>query len=462
MLATEVSQAIAKRDAGDLDPFIAQRPKLEPRVLASDDPELVASWQLAVGRTFEERGDEKLARDPLRRAAEAATTARRDDIAAHAWSELAGVLARAGELEGADNLMVAARGAATRVDRPIVAVWLELADGAIAVERGDFAGAMTKCTHAGDAAKRIGDLRGLELDAIGCVYDAQMGNSDFAGAVTSARRRKDIATALFGPDNVSVLEARRAIATALARNGDQAGAVAEWDAVLAGMEKTYGANSLEMMRTLRDYAASQSPGGAETTPKAVAAIRRAAAIADAGHPAAGEHSGILESLGYVESANHDLEASTAAYERAIAILEKLDDPMALARVLYNTADGLKEGKQCDRALPLFDRAARVAASTGQKSMMEAGALYGRGACLGRAKQWDVADDSLRRAFDQFDKLELPLFAAQARWELADQLVMRGKRAEGLAIAKAAADQLAGLPPPAEDLRKQILDWIKKP
>jgi hypothetical protein len=94
-------------------------------------------------------------------------------------------------------------------------------------------------------------------------------------------------------------------------------------------------------------------------------------------------------------------------------------------------------------------------------MMEAGALYGRGACLGADQQWAEADAALRLSIEQFDKLELYLFAAQARWELADQLVKRGKRAEGLAIAKAAAAQLAGKPPPSEDFRKQIDEWIGK-
>ena len=51
------------------------------------------------------------------------------------------------------------------------------------------------------------------------------------------------------------------------------------------------------------------------------------------------------------------------------------------------------------------------------------------------------------------------------WGLSGTLTPRllcRKRAEGLAMAKVAAEQLVGKPPPAPDLRKQILDWIKKP
>src|SRR6185436_17353447 len=76
-----------------------------------------------------------------------------------------------------------------------------------------------------------------------------------------------------------------------------------------------------------------------------------------------------ETLAFVQGALKQLDASTATYDKAIAVLEKLDDPARLSRVLYNVASGLQEAGQCERALPRFERAAKVAAETAKARMI---------------------------------------------------------------------------------------------
>ena len=170
---------------------------------------------------------------------------------------------------------------------------------------------------------------------------------------------------------------------------------------------------------------------------------------------------MLETLAYVESALQHLDRAIVAYERAIRLYEQVDDPAALARVLYNAADALKETGKCERAVPLFRRAMKVAAETGLASVLGAASLYGMGACLGDARQWAEAEAALVQSIEQLDKAGEPLFAAQSRWELAAQRAIRGQRAKALATAREATAQLAGRPPPADALRAEIDAWIAK-
>ena len=463
-LQIELAAAVALREAGHFTEFLARRDTLEPRIVASGDHETMASWFFGVYYAIEQHDDPLKSREPLRRAVEAALAARRDDIAARTWGELAVLTARASDLEAAEDLLMSARGAAARSDRPIVKVWIALAEGHVLSERGKFAEAIAKCNEALATARALGHEQDYMIEATGCVFDSQHHGGDLEGALATSRMRLARSVEFWGPSSQAELEIRRGLASVYAGLGKTAEARAEWQLALAGFEKHFGSDSLEVMWTLRDFANAQTPAGTSTTPEAVAAIRRAVTIAEARLPPAHpQRASVYEVEAYVLGAQGKLDESTAAYDKAIAVYEKHDDPMALARALYNSADALKESGKCDRALPRFARAAKVAASTGQASTFEANALYARGTCLGEAKQWAEADAALRLAIEQLDKLDddAYLFAAQARWELAEQLVKRGKREESLVIAKAALAQLAGKPPPAEAFSAEIAKWIKQ-
>ena len=462
-LAIEMATMAALREADQFEQFLARRDEIERRVLASGDQEAIADWFFSVSYMLRQVGDGALIREPMRRAAEAALAARRDDYAAHAWAELAVMTARASEIEGAENLLVMARGAAARADRPITGVWLALAEGQVALEKGAPELAIEKCRHALELARGLGLESSYLLDTSGCMFDAQLARGDLQGALAAAKTRLDRMVALYGADSPAEHEGHRSLAIAYAALGDEKNQLAEWRLALAGIEKHYGPDSAQLVWTLKDFAIAQTPGGAMSTPEALAAIKRAVAIAEKTFaPTDPQRAPLYEALAYVHGGHQNLEASIAAYDKAIAMYEKLDDPLALARTLYNSADAYKQSERCDRALPRFERAAKVAAATGSAALMEGNALYGRGACLGAAKQWVEADAALRTSIELIDKVDgQHLFGAQSRWELAEQLVKRGKKAEGLAIAQGAVALLAGKPPPAEEFAKQIAEWIEK-
>lgn len=462
-LRDKIARLRAAHAAGKYRDVTTTAPALVQDVTAAGEPAVLADVLFVLGQAQYSVGDLAGARTSLRASAEAALRARSDREAVRAWTELATVTAQIGDLDGVEDALAAARGAHARIDAtdPTPAVWLELASSRVALERGDAAASLAGCQRAQAVAIQHG-LRELAGDAATCAVDALIAADDVVKAAELAGPLAEQSEIELGPDHPHTLHALRLHASALLASGDAAGAQPLWDRVIAAYERQYGATSIELMYTLRDFANAASPGGAVSTPAALAAIERAVRIADqvlaAKDP---RHAAMLETLAYVESALQHLDRAIVAYERAIRLYEQVDDPAALARVLYNAADALKETGKCERAVPLFRRAMKVAAETGLASVLGAASLYGMGACLGDARQWAEAEAALVQSIEQLDKAGEPLFAAQSRWELAAQRAIRGQRAKALATAREATAQLAGRPPPADALRAEIDAWIAK-
>ncbi len=460
LLYAEVARAHAAYGAANYREMLAMEPSLTPRIVATGDPTMMADWFYMVGSVRMAVSDLDGARDPLRKSAEAGLRAGNDTFVAHAQSALATCLATLGELKGIDELLASARDAAVRSTNPEAPYWVDLAAARITLERGDNAASLETCRGIAERAERSG-LTTFADEAHGCMIDAQMTAGDMPGAIVTGTAMLDERTKRLGEDHPSTLQTVRSLAVATGVNGDQATAKRHWDRAFRGTERVYGAESIEMMETLRDFATSQSPGGATSTPEAGAAMTRAVQIAEKVlAPSDPKRAAIHEAHAYVEGALGHRVESGAAWKAAIAAYEKLDDPLGLARALYNAADQLKIAGRCDQAMPLFRRAARLA-NESKAAAMEAATLGSVGACLGSTKQWAEAELALNASIQQLDSLGMTAFAAQNRWELADQLVKRGQKAKGIAIAKAAADQLTGKPPPATELQKQILEWIAK-
>lgn len=300
------------------------------------------------------------------------------------------------------------------------------------------------------------------LDARRCLYDAYINNNQPVKAVEAARAMYDTALRTLGPDHPETIESLRVLAGAIGTTGDLKAARPLWDQAFAAIAHSEGPDSIDMMNALHDYALSLSPGAATSTPEALDAIERAVAIAEKRFPVQNAQRGaMLEMLAAAQSGLEHHAEAIAAYDKAIAVYEKLDDPAPLARCLYNEADELKAIQQCDRAMPLYARATKVAEETGRLGQIAGASEYGRGACLGAAHDWDAAQTALEHSISQLDQLGAPVFAAQSRWELADQLVQRGQRARGVALEKEAVAQLEGQPPPADQLSAQISAWLAK-
>lgn len=459
-LDAELATAHVLLAAGRESELLQLRTTLEPRVLATGDQELVADWFFDVGKAQIGIGNTVEAKVPLRRSAEAAGLARRDELAARAWSELAEITASDGDVDGADNLAIMARGAALRSEVPRTRIWTVLSEARIALERGELEASLAKCKEGIALAESVLDGSRFLDDGLACMLDAQVAIPDGPGAIATGKRKLALDEATQGPDHPQSIDAVSSIAIGYSLTGDQAAAAPYWNRALAGTERLYGPDGLETMNKLRDFATSQTPQGTTTTPRARETIRRAAAIADAKLAANDpRRAQIYEAFAYVEAAAHDYTAASAAYDNVIRVYEQLHDPLALSHVLFNAADTLREGKRCDLAMPLLQRAELIAAPTGDKLVMAASVQYATGACLGAARQWAAAELALHRSISGFDKLEDLTRSAQSSWELAAQLVTRNQRAKGLALAKAAVAQLSGRPAPADALAKEIAHWI---
>ncbi|HSN30436.1 MAG TPA: tetratricopeptide repeat protein, partial [Kofleriaceae bacterium] len=385
-----------------------------------------------------------------------------DELAARSCAELSRYSAQAGDLKAADDqLMIARASAARRADHPRIALRVDLAGGHIEIERAEHAKGAEICQRTLAAATQLADAD-LITESQSCLYDAYINNNEPAKALVAARAMHDEALRAHGPDHPETVQSLLTVANAVAATGDHAAAKPLWDEVFAAVARVDGADSLDMMDALHDFALSQTPSGATSTPEALDAIQRAVAIAEKRFPPDNPQRGaMLEMLASAQGGLEHHEAAIAAYEKAIAVYEKLDDPSALARCLYNEADELKQTNHCDRAMPLYARATKVAEETGRLGQIAGASEYGRGACLFAAHEPDEAQQALEHSIAQLDSLGAPLFAAQSRWELADELVQRGQRAKGLALAKQAVAQLAGQPEPAAQLSAQISAWVAK-
>ena len=460
-LAREVARYDALREAGRFRDVLTAADSISARVDAVGDPAIAATWYWTLGHSASFLGQTARAQSAFRNCAQAAMQTGDDRLASRAWSSLAEVASIAGDLKGVDDLLAAAAGAAARSGDALADIEVDEAAGAIALDRGDFAASTAACKKAlAKAEKLAGPESQATLDAIGCLFNVQQSH-DVKAAVATGERALEISTRLKGPSYPTTLTEVMHLAAAKERLADHAGAAPLWDRALAGETELWGADSVPVMNLLHDKALSETPDGAESTPEALASIQRAVAIGDKVLPPKDpQRVAMLETLAIVQSALHDHKATQATYDRVIALYEQLDDPMGLARTLYNAGDDFRTDNKCDRATPLFRRAAKLARETGQKSLMEAACQGALADCLANAHDYAASDAAFTEAIALLDSLGNPLFGAQTRWNFADSLAKRHQRARAIELATKAVDQLADQPPPAPDLAKQISDWIR--
>jgi tetratricopeptide (TPR) repeat protein len=460
-LAREVAHLDALRQAGRYREVMAQADAMSARVETVADPTLLATWYWTLGQTANFLGQTTRAQAAFRKCAQAATTAGDDRQASRAWSDLAEVSSVAGDLKGVDDLLAAASGAAARSGDPQADIDVDEATGSVALDRGDVPASIAACKKALAKAERtFGRESQTTVEALGCLFNAQH-DTDPKAALETGQRMLDLLIRLHGPKNPTTLAGMMHVASVKELLGDRGGALPLWTTALAGETELFGAESVPVMNLLHDRAVAQTPQGTESTPEALASIQRAVAISDkvlAPHDP--QRVAMVETLAYVQNALHQQDAATVTNDRVIAMYEQLDDPMGLARALYNAADNLRENHHCDRAVPMFRRASKVARDTGQKTLMEAACQGALADCLATAHDYVASDAAFTEAIATLDTLGNPLFGAQTRWNFADSLAKRHQRARALELAHKAVDELAGTVPPGPDLAKQISDWIK--
>jgi tetratricopeptide (TPR) repeat protein len=461
-LFAEIAKARAFGRASRYEEVYALRGQLSPKVDASGDPELAARWYHELAVATDRLGDSATTMDYFQKAAQSATSAGLEARASQDWARLASLTAQHGDMKAADRILAVARGAAVHSGDPIALLDVDGAASSIAIDKGDFAEAIASAKRALDGALQHSSLVDV-YEYYTALADAQIAGDDHAGAIESLTHARELVMRERGPENTDTAQVLQHLAVALESKGDAAAAKPLWEQALGVLERIDGPDSGPVMRLLIDRANAATPGGAMSTPEALAAIERAVAIGDKILPPKDPQRGqLLETLAMVQGALHHLDDGLATYRRALVLYESLDDPMGLARVLYNYGDTLKEMGKCDEAIPQFRRAAKAAATTGQKSRMEGASLGAVGTCLARTGHVDEGVAAMRQSIDVLDEVGEPLFAGQTRWELAAQLLHRGDKAKALEIARTAAAQLDGRPPPAPELRAQILKWIEHP
>ena len=460
-LAKQAADAEVALRAGHYDQVIALGKTLSPQVIAADDPDLAAHWFGTLGDALGYHADTAAVKDAYRRAAEAATRLGDDGLAARAWTSEIIASANAQDLGGLDDVLASARGAAARSGQPDLEIDLAVAESAIDTQKGDQKAAAAACQRAIDTIGRLHVTGKRSLLGLRCLVDEMNEFKELDAAIATTKQIIARATELYGPDHPETLDAERMLASALSAHGDRAEAKPIWDRVIAANEKLYGRDSAAVAYILRDYAVTETPYGRESPPEALAAIRRAVEIGDRVLPETEpRRADLYETLAYVEGAHQHAAERVAALEKAVALREKIDDPAALARALYNLADTHRTAHECDLALPLFRRAVKLGGDTAANDSLTAMSNAGLAVCAARAHDWATADPAFTAAAGQLEALGQPIYAAITRQNWAELLGADGKRAKAREQAQRALALLKDLPPPADQIRGELDDWLR--
>ncbi|MBV8762099.1 MAG: tetratricopeptide repeat protein, partial [Deltaproteobacteria bacterium] len=146
---------------------------------------------------------------------------------------------------------------------------------------------------------------------------------------------------------------------------------------------------------------------------------------------------------------------------AVALREKLDDPVPLASTLYNLADTYRTQHDCTTALPLFKRAAKIGSETGKRLTLTAMSNAGIAVCAAKAHDWATATPAFNAAASDLEALDMKMYAAITRQNWAELLGLDGQHAEARKQAQLALALLKDLPPPADQVRGELTEWLKK-
>ena len=151
----------------------------------------------------------------------------------------------------------------------------------------------------------------------------------------------------------------------------------------------------------------------------------------------------------------------ATMRRAIAFYEGDGAPLPLARSLLSYGLFLSGTDRCDAAVPVLRRAAEVATKT-QDARLGAVSEGMEGSCLGALGHHGEAVPKIKHAIETLDQAGAIEESCEMQFELATEYFQGGQKSAGLELARSVAARLEAMPPPADQVRARILDWLKNP
>jgi tetratricopeptide (TPR) repeat protein len=169
---------------------------------------------------------------------------------------------------------------------------------------------------------------------------------------------------------------------------------------------------------------------------------------------------MYETLAWVVRTEPPNPEQIAALERSVVLYEKIDNSVALARVLYNLADVYRTKHQCGRALPYLRRAGKLIAGTAANVSFGAVIQAQTAGCLAQEKQWPEADAAYTSAIATLEKIGEPVPAARASQNFAELLDRRGQRARARQVAQQAVKLVADKPE-AGTMRDELNALVKQ-
>jgi eukaryotic-like serine/threonine-protein kinase len=441
-LIGRVAAIQAASHAGDVQAVLAEAPALLAEVEASGDRELVRDLWGPMAFASQWSSTER-ARDAGRRAAEAATAVGDDLGATLWWAHSAELAAQGGDFSAVDDLLSMARAAATRSRRDDARRRVVVAEGSVAIERHQLELAITSCRGVVEGVDDPTFTIVREV-ALQCLGDALVRAERWDDALSWNERLVAEATAHYGADHPTVVQARGRRALIAFERGDRTAARALWAAVLATLELSHGPDSLAVMLLLLDIGNLESEDGGLATPEARAAIERAMAIARQILPADDvQRAGVAWSYANLLSASGDHERAAAVFDESLAIFEARRDDETWARLAVTAADNDARRGRCARARPRLDRIARLAEAEAVSTGVGAVARAVAGACLAETGAIDAGLAELAGAATQLVAAGDLLFAADIEITAAEIEARRGRRAAARALARTARARLPG-------------------
>ena len=110
--------------------------------------------------------------------------------------------------------------------------------------------------------------------------------------------------------------------------------------------------------------------------------------------------------------------------------------------------------------PLYHRAVTIGTDSGKREELTAMSNAGIAVCAAKAHDWATATPAFTSAADDLEALGEPMYAAITRQKCAELLGADGKRDEARTQAKRALALLKDQPPPADQVRAELTDWLE--
>jgi tetratricopeptide (TPR) repeat protein/predicted Ser/Thr protein kinase len=460
-LRADLARAKMLGDAGRLEQGLALATTVRTRASTLGDARLLAEAHVRVARLHSALDRWEDAAESHRAAYFAARRIDASDLAAESATALVHALGKQlGRYDEAATWAEHARVEVERLGDGKAEVQLELAEGMLRADRGEYDVALQHYARARASAERLDDDDNLVGSTLNSVGAAQYHIGRYDASLASLREALSRTEAQLGPEHPAMATVLTNLGSTYEARGDEEAAIDHYERALAIREAAYGPAHPSLATTLINlgtvyYALRRDE-------EALAQYRRALdLLATKAEPPAGEMGPLLNNLGMVTNALGDHVAALAYHERALVVYEAAYGPEhpEVAVTLMLIGAQLGDMGEHARAIEQLEQAReRVERSLGSEHPRHSEVLHEMGRVLLERNESGRAVDVLERAVAQ--RVAIGADADSTRFLLARALWAADRdRVRAMDLARDAREGLAERLPVTATSVARIDTWL---